>query len=118
VRQSELDYFKKMLEARKMQILKNLDDVQDSLDTQSQEELNDEADYASMNNSTLVETAIGEKQNKELIEIEISLAKMANRKYGICEMCEDPISISRLKVKPHARYCIDCREIAEKNEKK
>ena len=118
MRHSELEYFKKMLEARKMQILKNLDDVQDALGTQSSDDLNDEADYASMSNNNLVETVLGEKQNKELIEIEVSLSKMANRKYGICEMCEDDISISRLKVKPHARYCIDCREIAEKNETK
>ena len=27
---------------------------------------------------------------------------------------EDDIDIERLKVKPHARYCITCREIAEK----
>jgi DnaK suppressor protein len=116
VRQSELDYFKKMLEGRRVQIVKNLNDVQDSLETRSNDDLNDEADYASMNNNNLVETAIGEKQNSELMEIEVSLAKMAHRKYGICEMCEEAISISRLKVKPHARYCIDCREIAEKNQ--
>ncbi len=115
MRQSELDYFKKMLESRKLQILKNLDNVRISIDENTQVDLNDEADYASRDNNNMIEVAIGEKQNNELREIEISLAKMANHTYGICEMCEDPISISRLKVKPHATYCIDCREIIEKN---
>jgi RNA polymerase-binding transcription factor DksA len=48
-------------------------------------------------------------------EIEVALAKIANNEYGICEMCEDDIGFQRLKVKPHALYCIDCREIAEKS---
>ena len=115
MRQSELDYFKKMLEARKLQILKNLENVRMSIDENTQVDLNDEADYASRDSNNMIEVAIGEKQNNELREIEISLAKMVNHTYGICEMCEDPISISRLKVKPHATYCIDCREIIEKN---
>ena len=32
-------------------------------------------------------------------------------------MCEDEISIDRLKAKPQARYCITCREIIEKQKK-
>jgi len=30
-------------------------------------------------------------------------------------MCEEEIGEQRLKVKPQARYCIVCREIAEKS---
>ncbi len=114
MRQSELEFFRKKLETRKIQILKNLDDVQSLIRDRSLDTLNDDADYALMDSNNLIEIAIGEKQNHELREIEISLAKMSNHTYCICEMCEEPISISRLKVKPHARYCIDCREIAEK----
>ena len=29
-------------------------------------------------------------------------------------MCEEPINPERLKIKPFAKYCIDCREIIEK----
>jgi DnaK suppressor protein len=51
----------------------------------------------------------------ELMEIEIALAKIKSGEYGICEMCEEEIGFQRLKVKAHAKYCIDCRGIAEKN---
>ncbi|MEL1170649.1 TraR/DksA C4-type zinc finger protein, partial [Campylobacter jejuni] len=37
--------------------------------------------------------------------------------YGICESCDDEIDSQRLKVKPHARYCIACRQIAEQGKK-
>jgi len=60
------------------------------------------------------EVAIGEQQELELIEIEVALGKIKDKQFGICEMCEEEISMQRLKVKPHAKYCIDCREIVEK----
>lgn len=112
---SELKYFKEILESRKEQIIKNIKGVNAELDQLSSLELNDEGDHASVDNSSMVESAIVQQQEKELKEINVALAKIASRDYGICEMCEDPIGFQRLKVKPHAIYCIDCREIVEKN---
>ncbi len=112
---SELKYFKEILKSRQEQINKNIDDVNDELNQLSTQELNDEADYASNSNSSMVESAIVSQQNRELQEINVTLGKIANGEYGVCEMCEDPIGFQRLKVKPHAIYCIDCREIVEKS---
>ena len=112
---SESDYFKKILESRREQINKNITGVNDELDQLSSLELNDEGDHASVNNNSMVESAIVQQQEQELREINITLGKIANGDYGICEMCEDDIGFQRLKVKPHAIYCIDCREIVEKS---
>ncbi len=112
---SELKYFKEILESRKDQIIKNIKGVNDELDQLSLLELNDEGDHASVDNSSMVESAIVRQQEKELREINVTLGKIASGDYGICEMCEDPIGFQRLKVKPHAIYCIDCREIVEKS---
>jgi len=115
VQASELNYFKEILESRKEQIEKNISSVNSELNQLSNLELNDEGDHASVNNNSMVESAIVNQQKKELDEIEKALTKIANGEYGICEMCEDDIGFQRLKVKPHAVYCIDCREIAEKS---
>lgn len=112
---SELKYFKEILESRKVQIIKNIKGVNDELDQLSSLELNDEGDHASVDNSSMVESAIVQQQEQELKEINVTLGKIASGDYGICEMCEDPIGFQRLKVKPHAIYCIDCREIVEKS---
>ncbi|MEN4053158.1 MULTISPECIES: RNA polymerase-binding protein DksA [Sulfurimonas] len=112
---SELNYFKEILESRKEQIQKNISSVNSELNQLSNLELNDEGDHASVNNNSMVESAIVQQQTQELEEIEKALSKIANGEYGICEMCEDDIGFQRLKVKPHAVYCIDCREIAEKS---
>jgi len=112
---SELNYFREILESRKNQIDININGVNAELNQLSRQELNDEADHASNSNSSMIESAIVTQQNQELKEINITLGKISNGDYGVCEMCEDPIGFQRLKVKPHAIYCIDCREIVEKS---
>jgi DnaK suppressor protein len=114
VQASELNYFKEILESRKEQIEKNIKSGNNELSELSSLDLNDEGDHASANNNSMIESAIVEQQNKELAEIDRALGKIANGEYGTCVMCEDPIGFQRLKVKPHAIYCIDCREIIEK----
>lgn len=111
---SELAYFKEILESRQVQIVKNISGVNDELDQLNALELNDEGDHASVDNSSMVESAIVKQQEQELKEINVTLGKISEGDYGVCEMCEDPIGFQRLKVKPHAIYCIDCREIVEK----
>ncbi len=115
MQESELKYFKEILESRKEQIIKNIKGVNEELTQLSSLELNDEGDHASVGNSSMVESAIVHQQEQELKEINVTLGKISTGDYGICEMCEDPIGFQRLKVKPHAIYCIDCREIVEKS---
>lgn len=112
---SESNYFKEILESREEQIRKNIKGVNDELDQLNSLELNDEGDHASVNNNSMVESAIVQQQEQELREINVTLGKISSGDYGICEMCEDDIGFQRLKVKPHAIYCIDCREIIEKS---
>ncbi|MCD6173761.1 MAG: RNA polymerase-binding protein DksA [Sulfurimonas sp.] len=112
---SELNYFKETLKSRNSQIVKNINGVNDELNQLNSLELNDEGDHASVNNSSMVESVIVHQQEKELGEINVALARIENGEYGTCVMCEDDIGFQRLKVKPHAAYCIDCREIVEKS---
>ncbi|SFV53695.1 C4-type zinc finger protein, DksA/TraR family [hydrothermal vent metagenome] len=115
MQESELNYFKEILESRKKQIEANLSGVNVELNELSNLDLKDEGDHASVNNNSMVESVIYEQQADELKAIEKALSKIANGTYGICEMCEDDIGFQRLKVKPHAIYCIDCRAIVEKS---
>jgi len=112
---TELEYFKETLVNRKAQIEKNISGVEEEIAQLRELELNDEGDFASVSNDNMVENAIGNQQELELFEIDLALAKIKEGTYGICEMCEECVGVHRLKVKPHAKYCIDCREIAEKS---
>jgi len=116
MRSSELEFFVDMLDSRKVQIQKNIAGVEKELKELNSLELNDEGDHASVSNDNMREVAVVQQQELELLEIEVALGKIKDKQFGICEMCEEEISIQRLKVKPHAKYCIDCREIVEKQQ--
>lgn len=112
---NDIQFFEAMLRSRREQIIKNINNLEDELDQLQTMELNDEGDYAAASNDNIVENAIGVQQDIELHEIEAALLRIKEGTYGICDMCEEPIAIHRLKVKAHAKYCIDCREIVEKS---
>jgi len=112
--EKELEEFKAILENKKEQILKNINANAKELDSLKDAEASDEADHAILNTDVAIEEALNMKQQKEIQEIDYALFKIENKTYGICEMCEEDISLPRLKVKPQAKYCIVCREIVEK----
>ena len=115
--QEELNLFQNKLLDRRVQIEKNLRGTTLELEGMRNLELNDEGDYAAASAETIVDSAILVQQRKELNEIEFALDKIKGGNFGICEMCEEPIGIRRLEVKPFARFCITCREINERENK-
>ena len=48
-------------------------------------------------------------------EVESAIKKIDEDRYGICELCGEPIEDQRLEIIPYARLCIDCER--EKNTK-
>ena len=117
MRDHELKHFEDLLKERKVQIKKNLEDSTREIEELKDTDVGDEADHASVSTDRMIEQAISTQQMRELGEIQFALNKIRNNTYGICEMCEEEIGFQRLKVKPHARYCIVCREIIEKSVK-
>jgi len=114
MKKEEVENMQERLFARKKQILKNIDDNMKEIDGLKVAEASDDVDHATINADTAIEEALNFKQKGELKEIEYALFKLSSGTYGVCEMCEEPIGAARLEVKPQAKYCIVCREIAEK----
>ena len=52
-------------------------------------------------------------QNEEDFIVEESLKKIEAGTYGICDMCGVVIPLGRLKAKPFAKYCTECRTVYE-----
>ena len=50
-------------------------------------------------------------------KIERSLQDIENGDYGYCQHCEESISVKRLKARPTAQYCIDCKTQMETMER-
>ncbi len=49
----------------------------------------------------------------EIAALENALQRLDNDTYGTCTGCGNPIPVARLKVRPHARKCIPCKELSE-----
>ncbi|MGP1561198.1 MAG: RNA polymerase-binding protein DksA [Helicobacteraceae bacterium] len=114
MRTRELERFKKILEDQKEQIRKNIEEASNEMESLSGRGIADEIDQASISADSMIDSAISRQQAEAMRNIERALKKIENGTYGQCEMCSEPISLERLKVKPHAKFCIDCREIYEK----
>ena len=107
----ELIFFKEALEEKKKKIQKSLDNSTQASSSQNQPK--DEGDHASVERGHSIGNMIIDKQSEKLEAIERSFERLKKGTYGICESCEEPINIERLKVKVFADYCITCREVIE-----
>ena len=76
-----------------------------------------DSDFASCSSNNENSYIIYKQQLQELREIEEALKSIEKGTYGICQMCEEDINPERLKIKPFAKYCINCREFIEKETK-
>lgn len=45
-----------------------------------------------------------------LQQVELALQKMQGGEYGMCNRCEEEISLARLRVRPESQLCIRCAE--------
>lgn len=109
--------FKKILIERKDMILSHINTANHSIAQIREETLNDHADVTSATSQEALNNSLLVQYETELKYIDLSLERIKNKTFGICQMCGDEIDEARLEIKPHARYCIICREIYEKNQK-
>ena len=111
------NHFKEILLMRKTELEQILFNLSSEIKDLNKCEIKEDGDFAAASMDSDRDYQIYLNQKKELEEINEALKKIDEGTYGICEMCEEPISEERLKVKPHAKYCIICREIIEKEGK-
>ncbi len=50
-----------------------------------------------------------DRESRLIAKIQSCLVSIEEGTYGICQECEEPISIARLKARPVTSYCITCK---------
>jgi len=114
LKENQLKMFKDILLEKKELLLSGTTLSQNIITELRSESFSDDLDYAEISSDTHNLNSLRNKQLYELKEIDLALLKIEKKTYGICEMCDEKISMQRLKVKPHAKFCIECRENYEK----
>ena len=56
------------------------------------------------------------EEGRRLALINVAIESLDGGNYGTCVDCAKPISMGRLKAKPYARLCIDCKTLREQND--
>ncbi|CAM3557134.1 RNA polymerase-binding protein DksA [Arcobacter aquimarinus] len=110
---SQIDELKQILLERKVNILNNINNSRANIDQLKEQDINDDLDYAELVSDSFTEGMIANHQLDELNQIEESLKKIAAGTYGICDMCGVTIPLGRLKAKPFAKFCTECRTVYE-----
>ncbi|MCC7072152.1 MAG: TraR/DksA family transcriptional regulator [Deltaproteobacteria bacterium] len=90
----------------------------DSAKQETQRGTGDEADQASEDAETALETRLMDRDAKLLREVERALDKVKNNTYGLCEGTEEPIGYARLKLRPWTRYSVTYKEELEREQKR
>src|SRR2546427_1404477 len=76
-------------------------------------EAGDTADVAFDSGSEEISTQLAELEARELSQIERALARMKQGSYGVCELCQGKIPVSRLNALPYSTTCIECQREME-----
>jgi DnaK suppressor protein len=77
----------------------------------------DPTDRATAESNRNFELRIRDRERKLLAKIKEALERLENGTYGICENCDDEISIKRLEARPVTTLCVKCKTAQEKHEK-
>ncbi len=80
--------------------------VENTADTMDEVRLAEERELA---------TRLLERDFADIRLVEAALTRIKNGAYGLCLRCDETISVNRLRVMPHAAYCVNCQEAVERD---
>jgi len=109
---TELNKFKEILEAKQAelaQVLRNRDGIAIEKSPDALDEVQNAAER---------ELAIRnlDRESNLLRNVRNALHRVDEGTFGVCLHCEEDISLKRLNAVPWAPYCIQCQEIADRNQ--
>lgn len=117
----ELGDFRKLIIARRNEIIDDLGDRNETM-KQSQKEASGDisgytyhmADVATDNYDREFSLGIASNERQLLYELDDALKRIEEGSFGLCEECKRVITKTRLKAIPYTRHCLSCQEKREK----
>jgi DnaK suppressor protein len=117
LKKTELKRFQKLLESKREALLTSARNMTSEAMTLDTNDLPDEMDLASSEGMQSFEFRLRGREKTFLEKIDRALKKIEAGGFGICEECEEPISVKRLEARPETTLCIRCKEDQERQEK-
>ena len=126
MKKTDLDHFRKLLEAARKKIVGDLNHLEkDSLNLSQRDASGDlsgyslhMADMATDNFDREFNLDLASSEQQILNQIDEALLKIDEGRFGVCEVCAKPIAQKRLMAVPYARSCIKCQSEEEKKKRR
>ena len=80
-------------------------------------DIGDILDSVSEERTRELDMILTDREKQKLKQIDDALERIEENTYGFCEECGVKIPRARLKVVPFAKYCVECKEVIEREEK-
>lgn len=113
--EDQLAFFRELLVKQQDELIENASNT--AIELKKHETAPDPADRATQEEEYALELRTRDRERKLLHKIDSALDRIARKDFGWCEKCGEEIGIRRLEARPTAELCIDCKEIAERQER-
>lgn len=117
LKKKDLRRFREILVSRKKEILRNAQRTLHQEMALDADDLPDEMDLASSEYLQSFTFRLRGREKVFLEKIDRAIEKIESGAFGICETCDEPISIKRLEARLETTLCIRCKEDQERLEK-
>ncbi|MBE0604122.1 MAG: TraR/DksA family transcriptional regulator [Deltaproteobacteria bacterium] len=81
------------------------------------QDIGDILDSVSEERTRELDIILTDREKRKLLQIDDALDRIEDETYGQCEDCGTKIPRARLKVLPFAKFCVECQEKNEREEK-
>ena len=81
------------------------------------QDIGDVLDSVSEERTRELDMILTDREKRKLLQIDDALDRIEDGAYGQCEECGVKIPKARLKVLPFAKFCVECQEKNEREEK-
>lgn len=116
MKQTELEYLKKILIEQLESLLKQGGDTVSGVRSQDGQ-FSDPLDRASYDEAQGNLLRIRDRESRLITKIRNALECIEDGTYGICELCGEDISFKRLEARPVTTKCIQCKTDEERFER-
>lgn len=113
----DLKRFRELLHMKRHSLITNAKKTLNEEMMLDSADLPDEMDLASSEYLQSFTFRLRGRERTFLAKIDKALQKIESGTFGICESCEEEISIKRLEARPETTLCIRCKEEQERDER-
>ncbi len=118
MRQRELEFFRRLLESRRREILTEAGRAVGSMNSKPEEAFADPNDRATLESDRNFLLRLRDRERRLLTKIDEAFARIKDGSYGRCEECGEEIGMERLRARPVTTFCIACKSAQEEREQR